>query len=397
MPLLWLPFMNSSRRISQVFLAGYWLAILWATFISEGQLGYCGEIIGRSDSAKGILDLFPDSTKSSESVVTFEVQQVVRLSEIEKGSKSIRMWISLPSDERNQQLLNLQVDATVGDWKLVQDFDRRGYFLSVEAPGTDQEFMDVTLSYKLKRHPIYVAVDHSLAGTMDETLKALLSESLDKDAPHMEVTQEFQTIAEQVCGSETNVAIQARLLLEHVASTVDHYSYTKDPNMPTCGIGDSSICKKQGGGCCTDLNSYFITLARARGIPARLNMGYRLLEKNKGKMVDPGYRCWVEYFVPNYGWISADVVEADTPGGLGHERWFSGLTSRRVWLNQGREFNLGDGIAVGRVNHMSIGYAEIDGKPVRLLPDGELKPQLTRKVRFTEIDSEPNDSIENSK
>ncbi len=59
-------------------------------------------------------------------------------------------------------------------------------------------------------------------------------------------------------------------------------------------------------------------------------MGYRLQDKNRGKQVDPGYRCWVEYFVPGFGWVSADVVEADTPGGLGHERWMSGLTSRRL-------------------------------------------------------------------
>ena len=155
--------------------------------------------------------------------------------------------------------------------------------------------------------------------------------------------------------------------------------------MPNCGIGDSALCRKQGGGCCTDLNSLFISLARSRGIPCRLAMGYRLQEKNLGKEVDPGYRCWVEYFVPGYGWISADVVEGDAPNGLGPDRWFTGLTARRVWLNQGREFSLASDQAVKRVNHMSIGYAEVDGKPVRLLPEGKLKTQLTRKVLFTEI------------
>jgi len=50
----------------------------------------------------------------------------------------------------------------------------------------------------------------------------------------------------------------------------------------------------------------------------------------------------------------------------------------------GREFDFGTDIAVGKVNHMSIGYAEVDGNPVRLLPDGDLKPQLSRTVRYTE-------------
>ncbi len=36
------------------------------------------------------------------------------------------------------------------------------------------------------------------------------------------------------------------------------------------------------------------------------------------------------------------------------------------------------------VNHMSIAYAEIDGEPARLLPEGDLKPQITRTVFYTE-------------
>ena len=113
-------------------------------------------------------------------------------------------------------------------------------------------------------------------------------------------------------------------------------------------------------------------------------MGFRLPEKSRDKRLGAGYRCWVEYFVPNYGWISADVVEADTPGGLGHSRWLSGLTSRRIWLNQGREFAFADKVTPGRINNMTIGYAEIDGQPVRLIPEGGLKPQLTRTIRYEE-------------
>jgi hypothetical protein len=201
----------------------------------------------------------------------------------------------------------------------------------------------------------------------------------------MEVSDKIRKMADEVCGGETNLAAQASMLMDHVAKIADHYSYSKDPNMPNCGIGDAATCLAQGGGCCTDLHSLFIALARARGIPARLSMGYRLQEKNIDKLVDPGYRCWVEYFIPNYGWLSADIVEADTPNGLGPVRWSTGLTARRVWLNQGREFKLADDLKVGRVNHMSIAYAEIDGVPARLLPEGDLKPQITRKVQFSEL------------
>ena len=91
------------------------------------------------------------------------------------------------------------------------------------------------------------------------------------DSPHMAVTDTIKGMAEQICGDETNIAIQAAKLLNHVAEVADHYS--KDPTKPNCGIGDAAVCIDQGGGCCTDLHSLFIALARARGIPARLRWG----------------------------------------------------------------------------------------------------------------------------
>lgn len=74
------------------------------------------------------------------------------------------------------------------------------------------------------------------------------------------------------------------------------------------------------------------------------------------------------------------------PSCLGRIRWFSGLTERRLWLNEGREFNLADrAVTAHRVNTMIIGYAEIDGVEARVLPQGELPAQLSRTVRYTEI------------
>jgi len=332
-------------------------------------------------------ELLPFQNIAPEASVTYRVEQFVTLSDIPKGAKTARLWVSIPTDETNQKLLDFHVKSCPGKWKIVEDADRRGKFLQVDVPEPTSPELTIESNFSVRRDPVFVPLDASKAGPLTDGLKSMLAEHLDLDAPHMEVTDLLQRIADEVCGKEKNLAIQASLLLQHVAGTVDHYSYSLNPEMPSCGIGDAGTCLAQGGGCCTDLNSLFIALARARGIPARLNMGYRLQEKNLGKLVDPGYRCWVEYYVPSYGWISADIVEADTPGGLGPKRWFTGLTARRIWLNQGREFKLASDQAVERVNHMSIAYAEIDGKPARLLPAGKLKPQITRKVQFTELEA----------
>ena len=60
----------------------------------------------------------------------------------------------------------------------------------------------------------------------------MLSEHLAKDALHMAVTSKVQSIADDVCGQETNIATQAILIMKHIAQSVDHYSYSKDPAMP---------------------------------------------------------------------------------------------------------------------------------------------------------------------
>lgn len=81
---------------------------------------------------------------------------------------------------------------------------------------------------------------------------------------------------------------------------------------------------------------------------------------------------------------------AEDPKGLGRDRWFRGLTERRLWLNEGREFNLaGRGVMGHRVNTMIIGYAEIDGVEARVLPEGDKPAQLSRTVLYREIKPAP--------
>ena len=363
---------------------------------AEGAQPTAAAPVKKSDDAastKNVAAAPAASDFAKELPVTYRVRQIVRIDEIPAGAKQFQAWVSIPDDEVNQRVLDFDVVAAPGKWTIVHDAEHRGRFVMVDVKNPSSPSLDVEVEFIVTRKPVLTPVDPAKAGPLTEGMRKALAADLAADAPHMEVTDKILEIADEVCGQETNLATQASMLMDYVAKVADHYSYSKDPNMPKCGIGDAKNCLAQGGGCCTDLHSLFIALARARSIPARLQMGYRLQEKNLGKMVDPGYRCWVEYFVPNFGWVSADIVEADAPNGLGPKRWTVGLTARRVWLNQGREFQLANNLAVERVNHMSIAYAEIDGVPARLLPEGELKPQITRQVMFTELSPSPVDPV----
>lgn len=311
---------------------------------------------------------------------TYQVRQTVTLGPIEPGAKSVEWWVSIPNDNRHQEILDIAVISAPGTWAVEREPDHGNQFIHVHANPKGQTALDLVVEFTLVRESVSVDLTAARTGQLSETQRTLFAEFLRPDAPHMEVTPEIRKIADETCGDEKDVAKQASKLIAKVAELADHYS--KDPSKPSCGIGDAENCMTAGGGCCTDLHSLFIALARSREIPARLQMGYRLLGKNAGKVVDPGYRCWVEYFVPGCGWVPCDIVEADAVAGLGLARWSTGLTVERLWLNEGRELQLGRGSDVRRVNHMSIGYAEVDGKPIRLLPEGDQPAQLSRKIQF---------------
>jgi transglutaminase-like putative cysteine protease len=327
-----------------------------------------------------------DQTTDEPTNATYRVEQTVTLSGIPEGARKVKWWISIPGNDSNQEVLDLAASVP-GEWSVVTEPDRGNRFLFTEVSAAAAPTLTAKFSFTLRRRSVLVTIDPAKVGPITDAVKRVYADELVPNAPHMGVTPAIAALAAEACGAESNPATEAKLLQCLVAGSTVHYS--KDPSKSKYSPGDAEICLANGGGTCTDIHSLFIALARARGIPARLQMGYRLREANEGKDVDPGYRCWAEYFLPGYGWVPTDLVEAEDPKGLGPARWFSGLTARRLWLNQGREFNLpGRDSRDHRVNIMTIGYAEIDGVAARVLPEGDKPAQLSRTVRYTEVRSQ---------
>jgi transglutaminase-like putative cysteine protease len=311
------------------------------------------------------------------------VRQTVTLKEIPEGSRSVRLWIAIPGDAHAQKLLDLKVSSAPGPWRIERESEHgnRFIYVEVEEPGTKE--LSVVVDFSVRREPIRERIDPASSGPLTDAHRSLFAEFLRTDTPLMEVDAKIRTIADRACGSERNVVLQARRLFDYVADYADHYS--KDPTKPKCGRGAAVDCLEQKGGCCTDLHSLFIALARARGIPARLQFGLRLQPQNEAKQVDPGYRCWVEYFVPGYGWVPTDVVAGDSGALAERDAYVSGLDDRRLWYCEGRDFELSPRQTGGRVNTMIVGHAEIDGTWVSVLPgtDGSPSP-LARTLEFVE-------------
>jgi len=305
---------------------------------------------------------------------TVNLTQTVTVHDIQAGARQLRMWAPIPSDGAWQRVLDRRVVSAPGSWKVVRQADGRGDFVYAELADPPAGDASIVVECVVERQGVHFPID--AAQGSGEAQAALFAADLDPDAPLMEVDSRIQALADRACGDETDVARQAMLLLEAVSDLADHYS--TNPNVPTCGRGAAGDCLDHGGGCCTDVHSLFIAMAHARGIPARIQYGYRLLDGREGKTYDPGYRCWVDFFVPGAGWIPTDIVASESAGSSPHQ-WGS-LSSTRVWLWAGRSFELTPPADAGRIDTMLNGWAEIDGKPIDVLPATDGTPSRLRRT-----------------
>jgi len=91
----------------------------------------------------------------------------------------------------------------------------------------------------------------------------------------------------------------------------------REPKTRGCGLGDIKFMLESGnlGGKCADINSLFVGLARAAGIPAREFYGVRVAESvqfgSLGKTGDisKAQHCRAEFFSPRHGWVAVDPAD----------------------------------------------------------------------------------------
>jgi len=319
---------------------------------------------------------------ASPDVATFRIEHKLTVTKIPAGSHEVRIWFWLPDDDDSQKVLDLRVKDAPPGYRLTRDanYGHRYLYAAIANPTSDHAA--ISTEFLLRRSAVSLPVDSSRAAPLTDPHRSLFAEYLRRDVPNMEVTDKVVELANQICGKETDELKQARLLFDWVTDHTDHYS--KGGAAPkSSGKGSVEYCLSKKGGGCTDQHALFIALARARGIPTRLQFGTLLKPANEGKEMDPGYRCWVQYFVPNYGWVPMDIAAANT-NPTKRDFYFSGLDNRRIHFSEGRNLDLAPKQDGPRLNLMIIAYIEIDGKPhesfQRILKYTEVKDNLVDRA-----------------
>jgi hypothetical protein len=139
----------------------------------------------------------------------------------------------------------------------------------------------------------------------------------------------------------------------------------------------------RAAGSCIDVNSVFVSLCNAAGIPARDSFGLKLTDK-------VGQNCRTEFYLPGYGWVEVDpamvlgkiMYKEDEYRGknapnaadwkvLKETYWTTG-GSEWVCLNHDRDITLEPAQSAahpdymvnddGTLNHFMFPYGEFEGK-----------------------------------
>jgi len=321
----------------------------------------------------------------------YRILQTVELNDVPQDAKRVKLWVAVPGDGPWQRVLERRVVDAPAGWELVRAEESGGDLVFVDVPaassaGAPLKVLVETLVRRDAPH-VDVAAPSSAEELGRPFQKELFANALRTDATNMMVDEKVRALASKVCAGEQDPRRKVVRLLQATADVADHYS--KDPSKPHCGRGSAQDCMENGGGCCTDLHSLFIALARAEGIPARLQMGYRLRPDREGTTYDPSYRCWVEYWLDGSGWVPTDIVVADSGDAEGRQSHWGKLDARRVWLWEGRGFDLTPKQAAPAIQTMHSGWAEIDGVAVDVLPAADGTPsKLRRTIKFDDLTEE---------
>jgi len=301
------------------------------------------------------------SAAPTASEATYRIHHTLTIKDLPTGTKKVRVWFWLPQEDESQKVLDFTVAQAPAGFRTEVDPATGTTYLYAEINRPDAAAIPISTDFTLCRRVSATRLDPRKAGPLTDQHRTAFAEDLRTDVPHMAVNAGMKALADRLCGSETNVVRQARLLYDYVVDNTQHYS--KSATAPkSSNRGDAEYCLANGGGACTDLHSLFGALARARGIPTRICFGSLLKAQNEGKETDPGYRCWVLFFVPGYGWTPADLAAAN----LAPEKkdfYFGGLDARRILFSRGRDLTLAPKQDGPPVNLFIRAYVEVDGAP----------------------------------
>lgn len=310
----------------------------------------------------------------------------------------VKLWIPVPEDTAFQQLSHIAFSGNYQQASLTANNRYGAKTLFATWPDA-KGAMTLKLEMEIETLDWEPLKSDKLAGWSlpdaglvipDEVLPFL------RATAHIPVDGLVKETALKVIGAEKSPLKQARLIHDWVRTHMH-----RDDAVIGCGTGDVGEILKTGklGGKCTDINSVFVALCRAAGIPAREMFGIRLGASRKLGMysqkafgsadeqgvakISGAQHCRAMFWLAGFGWLPADpadvtkmrLAEKKENGDLAVEAvndyLFGNWEMNWVGFNHGRDFALSPEAEQGDINNFGYPYAEADGDPLNFYDPAE--------------------------
>lgn len=256
-----------------------------------------------------------------------------------------RMWVPIPTSDEYQTVELISLTAP-GTQKIVKDKENNNSIL----------YLELGPEHSGKRLEIVYAVERTEKGPFIAT--ELVTEKYLQQNTLIPVGGRFKKIAEEAIGEKRKDSklMQARALYDYI---IDNMRYMKYGDY---GKGDAVYACDTKTGNCSEFHSFFISLARSVGIPARFAIGASIpSDRNEGGI--DGYHCWAEFYAEGKWW-PVDISEGNKYTALA-TYYFGHHPANRIELNRGRDLQVEPSPASGPINFLAFPLLEVGGEVVK--------------------------------
>jgi len=283
----------------------------------------------------------------------FQFSYTASVTDLPAQASEVRIWVPLAKTRDNQRILSRQVQTRY-PYEIHEEpvFGNDILYMALRAPIPPR--VDITIDYDASVRSGYRLRSRRLFATSQGVASADELAPALRDEPFMVVNEVIKRLATEATMGHTTDLARTRAIYDHV---IRHMSY--DKTTPGWGQGDTLRACLLGKGNCTDFHSLFISMARSIGIPARFVIGATIPQGPEGEI--PGYHCWAEVHLHEYGWVPVDASEAWKHPDL-REYYFGVLDPNKLLISAGRNIRLVPAQAGSLINIFIDPYVEVDGR-----------------------------------
>jgi transglutaminase-like putative cysteine protease len=253
-----------------------------------------------------------------------------------------QIWIPVAQSDNFQKVEIISAQIPVKQ-KMIQDeeYGNSIMFLELLPQHSNKK---ISLSYRVER------VEKAPYPENDTNLVKYLQASA-----FLPVGDRFTAIADATIAEKQadSPLTKARALYDYI---IDNMRYAKEG---IYGTGDANYACDVRSGNCTEFHSFFISLSRSAGIPARFAVGAAIpSERNEGGV--DGYHCWAEFYAEGKWW-PVDISEANKYTPLA-TYYFGHHSANRIEFSRGRDLKPDPMPQSGPINFFAYPVLEIEGK-----------------------------------